>query len=171
MTSTVPLVVPPGAGRHLWHLDNLMTFKALSADTGGRLALWEQLLPRDSSPPLHVHHRDDEAWFVLDGALTFQVEDRRWTAEEGSFVWAPRGLPHTFRVDSPTARILGIGIPAGFEEFFLATGRAAEAVALPPAPEEPPDIAGLVAAARQYACDIVGPPMAGGSGPAGTVEG
>ncbi|WP_324276552.1 cupin domain-containing protein [Blastococcus brunescens] len=97
----VPVVHAPGEGTAIWHLDTLMTFKALSGDTGGRLAVWEQLLPHRSSPPLHVHSEDDEAWFVLDGELTFQVADRTWSATEGSFVWAPRGLPHTFRVDSP----------------------------------------------------------------------
>jgi mannose-6-phosphate isomerase-like protein (cupin superfamily) len=165
-TDTVPLVVPPGEGRHVWHLDTLKSFKALARDTGGRLALWEELLPGNSSPPLHVHHGDDEAWFLLDGMLTFQVEDRTWTVEAGSFVWAPRGLPHTFRVDSPSARLLGIAVPAGFEEFFLATGRPAEAPAIPPPPEGPPDIEALVTAARQYGCDILGPPMPA----AGTVE-
>jgi len=91
-----------------------MTFKALARDTGGRLTAWEQLLPHKSSPPLHVHHRDDEAWFVLDGALTFRVEETTWTAEAGTFIWAPRGRQHSFRVDSPTARLLGIGIPQGW---------------------------------------------------------
>jgi quercetin dioxygenase-like cupin family protein len=177
--ATVPLAVPPGEGRHLWHLDNLMTFKALARDTGGRLAVWEQLLPHRSSPPLHVHHGEDEAWFVLDGTLTFQVEDRTWTADAGTFVWAPRELPHTFRVDSPTARLLGLTVPGGFEEFFLATGRPAEAPTVPPPPEGPPDIAGLSAVAGRYGCDIVGPPLLGGDpmppgapdGRPGTVEG
>ncbi len=154
-----PLAVPAGEGRHLWHIDNLMTFKALAADTGGRLALWEQLLPHRSSPPLHVHTREDEAWYVLEGALTFQVEDRTWTAEAGSFLWAPRGLPHTFRVDSPTARLLGIAVPAGFEQFFLETGRPAQEPAIPPPPDGPPDMGALVAAAARHGSELLGPPL------------
>lgn len=155
-----PFVVAPGQGRAVWHLDTLMTFTALAEDTGGRLAVWEQLLPHRSSPPLHVHHHDDEAWFVLDGALTFRVEEATFTAEAGSFVWAPRGLPHTFRVDSPTARVLGIGLPAGFDRFVLATGRPAEAATLPPPPEGPPDMAALVGAAREHGMEVLGPPLA-----------
>jgi mannose-6-phosphate isomerase-like protein (cupin superfamily) len=154
-----PLAVPPGEGRHLWHLDNLMTFKARAADTGGRLALWEQLLPLGSSPPLHVHHREDEAWYVLEGSLTFQVGDRILPAAAGTFLWAPRDLPHTFRVDSPTARLLGIGIPAGFEKFFLATGRPAAAPTIPPPPDGPPDMAALLSAAAEHGSEILGPPL------------
>jgi mannose-6-phosphate isomerase-like protein (cupin superfamily) len=163
MTTTeqsTPFVVAPGEGRAIWHIDNLMTFKALAEDTGGRLAVWEQLLPHRSSPPLHVHHQDDEAWFVLDGSITFRVQDDEFTAETGSFVWAPRGLPHTFRVDSPTARVLGLALPAGFDRFVLATGRPAESATIPPPPEGPPDMAALVGVARQHGMDVLGPPLA-----------
>jgi mannose-6-phosphate isomerase-like protein (cupin superfamily) len=158
-TDTSALVVPPGEGRHLWHIGDLMTFKALAADTGGRIALWEQLLPHRSSPPLHVHSREDEAWYVLEGSLTFQVADDIQSAEAGSFLWAPRGLPHTFRVDSPAARLLGIAVPAGFEEFFLATGRPAATPTIPPPPDGPPDLAALVVAAARHGSDVLGPPM------------
>ena len=157
--TTAPLAVPPGGGRHLWHLDDLMTVKALAADTGGRLALWEQQLPHRSSPPLHVHSREDEAWYVLDGALTVQVAERTFAAEAGSFLWAPRGLPHTFRVDSPTARLLGIAVPAGFEQFFLATGRPAVTPTIPPPADGPPDMGALVAAAADHGVEILGPPL------------
>ncbi len=159
-TQTVPVVQAHGEGTAIWHLDTLKTFKALAEDTGGRLAAWEELLPHRSSPPLHVHHGDDEAWFVLDGELTFQVGDRTWNAETGTFVWAPRGLPHTFRVDSPTARLLGLAIPGGFDRFVLATGRPAEAAALPPPLDGPPDMAALVGAAREHGVEILGPPLA-----------
>lgn len=158
-TEPTPFAVAAGDGTHMWHLDTLMTFKALADDTGGRLAVWEQQLPHGSSPPLHVHHEDDEAWFVLDGALTFQVAETTLTAETGAFVWAPRGLAHTFRVDSPSARLLVLGMPAGFDRFVAATGRPAEAVTLPPPPDGPPDIAGLVAAAREHGMDVLGPPL------------
>ena len=158
-TGTSPLAVPPGSGRHVWHIDNLMTFKAVAADTGGRLALWEQSLPLGSSPPLHVHHRDDEAWYVLEGELTFRVAEDTYAAEAGSFLWAPRGLPHTFRVDSPTARLLGIAVPAGFEEFFLATGRPAGTPTIPPPPDGPPDMGALLATAARHGADLLGPPM------------
>jgi len=158
-TQTAPVVKAPDEGTAIWHLDTLMTFKALSEDTGGRLCAWEQLLPHRSSPPLHVHHADDEAWFVLDGSLTFQVGDAFWTAEAGAFVWAPRGLQHTFRVDSPTARLLALAVPGGFDRFAQATGRPADAPTLPPPPDGPPDMGRLVAAAREHGVEVLGPPL------------
>ncbi|UOY03490.1 quercetin 2,3-dioxygenase [Blastococcus sp. PRF04-17] len=162
MTTTeqsAPFVTGPEEGRAVWHIDNLMTFKALAEHTGGRLAAWEQLLPHHSSPPLHVHHDADEAWFVLDGSITFRVDGDEVTAGAGSFVWAPRGLPHTFRVDSPTARVLGLALPGGFDRFVVATGRPAEALTLPPPPDGPPDMGALVAAARQHGMEVLGPPL------------
>ena len=156
---TAPVVRAPGEGTAIWHLDTLMTFKALSEDTGGRLTAWEQLLPHRSSPPLHVHSDEDEAWFVLDGELTFQVADSIRSAGAGSFVWAPRGLPHTFRVDSPTARLLALAIPGRFDRFVQATGRPAGAPTLPPPPDGPPDMARLVGAAREHGMELLGPPM------------
>jgi quercetin dioxygenase-like cupin family protein len=156
---SAPVVRAPGEGTAIWHLDTLMTFKALGEDTGGRLAAWEQLLPHRSSPPLHVHHEEDEAWYVLDGELTFQVAESTWTAGAGSFVWAPRAVPHTFRVESPTARLLALAVPGRFDQFVRATGRPAGAATLPPPLDGPPDIEGLVAAARRHGMEIVGPPL------------
>ena len=158
-TRTVPVVRRPGEGTSIWHLDTLKTFKAMTEDTGGRLVAWEELLPLNSSPPLHVHHGDDEAWFVLDGSLTFRIGDATWTAEAGAFAWAPRGLPHTFRVDSPTARLLALAVPGGFDRFVVATGRPAATATLPPPPEGPPDLAHLVAVARDHGVEILGPPL------------
>ena len=156
---TSPVVKAPGEGLAIWHIDNLMTFKVLATDTGGRIAVWEQLLPHLSSPPMHVHHHDDEAWYVLEGSVTFQVADSTWTADAGTFVWAPRALAHTFRVDSPTARLLGIGVPAGFEQFFLETGRPAQEPSIPPPSDGLPDMGTLIAAAARFGSDVVGPPM------------
>jgi mannose-6-phosphate isomerase-like protein (cupin superfamily) len=157
---TRPVVQAPGEGTAIWHIDTLKTFKALGEDTGGRLVAWEELLPHRSSPPLHVHGTDDEAWFVLDGELTFQVGDDTFTVTTGSFVWAPRAVPHTFRVDTPTARLLGLAVPGTFDRFVRSTGRPAAALTLPPPPEGPPDLAGLVGAAREHGIEILGPPLA-----------
>jgi quercetin dioxygenase-like cupin family protein len=156
---SAPVVHGPGEGNAIWHLDTLKTIKVLSEDTGGRLTAWEELLPHRSSPPLHVHAAEDEAWFVLEGSLTFQVADSAWVAGAGAFVWAPRGLPHTFRVDSPAARLLGLAVPGGFDRFVLATGRPAEDAALPPPPDGPPDMGALVAAAREHGMEVLGPPL------------
>jgi mannose-6-phosphate isomerase-like protein (cupin superfamily) len=158
-TQPPPVVQAPGEGAAIWHIDTLKTFKALGEDTGGRLVAWEELLPHLSSPPLHAHAADDEAWFVLEGELTFQIGDGAFTVTAGSFVWAPRTVPHTFRVDSSTARLLGLALPGTFDRFVRATGTPAAARTLPPPPQAPPDMAALVGAARQHGIEILGPPL------------
>jgi quercetin dioxygenase-like cupin family protein len=156
---TAPFVTPSGEGLALWHLDSVLELKATAAATGGELLLFEQRLPAGSSVPLHVHRAEDEAWYVLDGELLFQVDGTDLHAPAGAFIWAPRGLPHTFRVESDGTRLLGITTPGGFEEFFESTGRPAPSRTLPPPPDGPPDMAAMAAAAHRYGCDILGPPL------------
>lgn len=157
---SAPFVTPPGEGQALWHLDGAMSVKATAASTAGALGVFEQTLPHGSSAPLHVHDGEDEAWYVLAGELSFVVEDRWFEAAEGSFVWAPRGLAHSFHVRSATARLLGLVTPGGFEDFFVASGHPAPAPGLPPVPAGPPDEAALellVAEAARRRCRILGP--------------
>ena len=156
---TSPFVTGPAEGQAVWYLDVLGQIKAPSAATGGQLSVSEQLLPEGSSPPLHVHHREDEAFYILEGQLTCQAGDQILTATAGSFVWLPRDMPHGFRVDSPTARILTLCLPGGFEEFFFAIGQPAAQLTLPPAPDEPLDVETMAGHAHAYGVDIVGPPM------------
>jgi mannose-6-phosphate isomerase-like protein (cupin superfamily) len=158
---TEPFSVPPGGGYATWG-DSLNTFKAVAADTGGALALWESLLRQGSSPPLHVHYREDEAFFVLEGTLTFRLGDQIVDAPTGTFVWGPRDVPHQYRVDSPTARLLTLFVPGGGEELFIHMTRPAEALTLPP-PGEPapaPTAQQMATLEDRYGGKVLGPPMA-----------
>jgi quercetin dioxygenase-like cupin family protein len=156
---TSPFVIAPGEGQAIWYLDALLQIKAPAAATAGQLSIAEHLLPHRSSPPLHTHSREDEAWYVLEGSLTYQVGDQTLTAKAGSLIWGPRGIPHTFRVDSASAKLLTICTPGGFEHFFAAIGQPAPALTVPPLPDTPPDIQALVGHARDYGCEVVGPPL------------
>jgi quercetin dioxygenase-like cupin family protein len=152
-----PFVTPPGEGQALWHLAGAMHVKATAASTGGVLGAFEQTLPAGPGAPLHVHDGEDEAWYVLDGEVAVVVDGRWFEASAGSFVWAPRGLAHSFHVASPTARLLALVTPGGFEDFFVASGRPAAAMGLPPAPDGPPDLELLVREAARRGCRILGP--------------
>ena len=129
---TSDLVVPPDAGEGIWHLDSLWNWKLSSELTHGAFALAEQLLPKGSAPPVHRHTREDEAWVVLDGEVTFVLEGEGHPAGPGTCVFGPRGRAHTFVVRSNTARLLVLMTPGGGEEFFRRTGHAAPAMTLPP---------------------------------------
>jgi mannose-6-phosphate isomerase-like protein (cupin superfamily) len=161
MTSDVgprrPFRVDAGAGRSVWSLGGRFTTKADSAATEGRFSLVEAVALRSTEPPLHVHHNEDEAWYVLHGHMTFFVADDVLEAPSGTFVFAPRLLPHTFTVDVEPTRVLVLTSPGGFEHFAMELGEPAEGddpprgLALPA-----PEVLGPVAA--RYGIDVVGAP-------------
>ncbi|MGA7705819.1 MAG: quercetin 2,3-dioxygenase [Solirubrobacteraceae bacterium] len=150
--------VPAGEGEAVWFTNNLMTIKATAQSTGGAYGLIEALAPPGSGPPLHVHHREDEAFWILEGTLTVRCGDQMFTAGPGSYTFLPRDIPHTFVVegDSP-ARILSICTPGGLERYFVASGRPAESPGLPPA--GPLDVDLLVRVGQDFGVEILGPPM------------
>lgn len=152
------LLQPPGRGEGLWHLDTLWTFKIPAVASGGAFSLVEQLIPKGSAPPVHRHTREDEAWIVLDGEVTFFLEEERHTAGPGTYVFGPRGRAHTHRVESDFARLATLLIPGTCEAFFHTTGRPAESRTLPP-PQEP-DLDRLLAGMREHGIEFVAPPPA-----------
>ena len=151
--------VPAHAGPAVWFTSFRMTLKATAEQTGGAYGLVEGLAAPGSGPPLHVHTREDEAFWVLDGQLTVRCGDDTFSVGPGSFTFLPRGIPHTFLVEGDEmARILSICAPGGFEQFFVEAGRPAPEDGLPPA--GPVDVAALARIGSQYGVQFVGPPLA-----------
>jgi len=124
----------------LWFLGTLARLKLDGAQTGGRFALWEGVLPSGAAPPLHSHPQD-ETFYVLEGEVTAWIVDLEqaddpgeppgWVAEcaqrggVGMVAFAPGGVPHTFRVESDTAKMLFLSTPAGVEEYVKALAEPA----------------------------------------------
>jgi len=148
---------PVAPERDRWFAGTLLRIVADRADTGGALTVMEQQLSEGFSPPLHVHRREDTAILVLEGELTVAVDGAEQTLAPGGFVWLPRGLPHSFRVDSAEARILELATPGGIEGFHVDASDVAASATLPQ--PEAPDVARMIAAAAAHEVDIVGPPM------------
>jgi quercetin dioxygenase-like cupin family protein len=157
-TTVAPIAHGPGEGEHFWFFGGLTTIKADGAETGGRVMVTEQLAPRGSGSPLHVHHNEDEWFYVLEGELTIWLDGRTVAAEAGSFVFGPRDVPHTFIVSSEQARFLLVTEPAGFEGFVRALAAPAPAPEIPPAPTAPPDMEPVLRAAADHGLEILGPP-------------
>jgi len=152
------LMRQPGEGQAIWFLTNRMTIKATAETTGGAFGLVESLIAPGFSPPLHVHHREDESFWVLEGEVTMQCGDKTFRAGPGSFVFLPREVPHSFVVEgNTTVRMLTLLTPGGGEGVFIDGGRPAERDGLPPA--APPDIPALKRVSERYGAEIVGPPM------------
>ena len=149
----------PGEGPVIWFLRNRITIKATARSTGGAYGLVESLIAPGFSPPLHVHHREDEAFWLLEGEVSMRCGDRTFRAGPGAFVFLPRDVPHTFVVEGDVpARMLTLLTPGGGEGVFIEGGRPAEGDGLPPA--TPPDIEALKRVSERYGAEIVGPPMA-----------
>jgi quercetin dioxygenase-like cupin family protein len=119
----------PGAGRQLALGTNTVTLKAVTGDTEGRFSVMEHLLAAHSTgPPVHVHDQLDHAIYVLEGTVSFTVEQQQLTAPAGSFVLVPHGIAHSFANPSvAVARFIEVDAPAGFERYFERLAEAAPA--------------------------------------------
>ncbi len=157
-TSVASIALEAGQGEAIWFLGVLAIIKSSATTTGGRVAVIEHLAPQGSGSPLHLHHNEDEWFYVIDGELTFWVGGQVINAAAGAFVYGPRDVPHTFTVTSPEARFLLVAEPAGFEEFMRAVSEPALTPTLPPATSRPPAPEVMVATAAEYGIEILGPP-------------
>jgi hypothetical protein len=123
----------------------------------------EFLFPRGASPPLHTHPQD-ESYVVLDGRLTVQAGADRFELAAGGIAVVPMGVPHSFRVDSDTARVLVLSTPAGLERFVHDGSVPASAPTLPPADTPRPDAAQLEQIFHNHHQINLGPPLAAPAG-------
>ncbi len=147
-----------GDGERLWFLGTLATIKLPGEASDGRFALIEFLFGRNTSPPVHTHPQD-ESYVVLDGRLTIQAGGERFELDPGGAATVPIGMPHTFRVDSETARVLVLSTPAGIERMVRDCAVPASAPTLPPADAPrpaPQELERIFAAHGQVQ---VGPPL------------
>ena len=143
-------------GAPVWFLGTLMDLRATGAQTKGSFGLIEQVLPPGFKPPLHTHHGEDEAFYLLEGEASFTCGDRTVAARPGSFIFFPRDIPHWFRIEgNQPARLLQFNFPAGLENFFKEAGEEARDPKTPPA--GPPDIGKMASLAPGYRLEILGP--------------
>jgi mannose-6-phosphate isomerase-like protein (cupin superfamily) len=144
------ITLGPDEGARLEAFGNLHINKVVDSDTGGGWTLVEQHVT-GANPPLHQHEREDEAFYVLQGRVRVLVGDSAIDGEAGSFVFAPRGVPHTFaRQPGEDLKMLLVIAPAGLERFFDDVSRLAEA--------EQQDPSVLSTLAANYGVEVLGPP-------------
>lgn len=158
---TDPLVLRPAEGSSLWHLGALLDFKARTAQTGGRIWALEGRADSHMAVPLHAHAHEDEIWFVLEGEITFTVGGGQHSGGPGTFAFIPRTVPHTFQVETDTARWFGVGVGGHLDDWFFETGVPAAQRTLPPPPPGPPsddEIGAIVSSLEAYGTSTLGPP-------------
>ncbi len=153
-----PFALGDDDGEKLWFGDSAFVFKATGESTGGELFLMEATMPSGFSPPLHVHHDEHEAFYVLEGSLEVVCGGERYEAGVGAFAFLPSGIAHTFRATGEgVTRVLTIAMPAGIEHFFREAGRPAEGSGLPPAAAL--DVEMVKSVATRHRIEFVGPPL------------
>lgn len=150
-----PILLAMGEGEALWCVGALTTVKAEGEQTNGAYALIEDQAPTGAGTPLHRHAGDDEAFYVLEGEITFYLANAGpLRAGPGAFVHIPGGVVHAFRVESATARYLIITTPR-HAQFYRAIAEPAPERTLPPPGEM--DMETIEAACDAFGIEFVGP--------------
>jgi quercetin dioxygenase-like cupin family protein len=157
--TTAPHITADGEPR--WYGDSLFEFLVPAAATGGAMTVFRATMPRGFGPPRHIHNREDEVFLVTEGEALFEVDGRILHGERGTTIYMPRGVPHAFRVTSPTATMLGVMTPGGFEDLFRNLGVPAGARTLPPPGAVPFDLPAVMAEQERLGTRVVGPPLTG----------
>jgi quercetin dioxygenase-like cupin family protein len=161
-TTTTVLARGAAEGPATWALGSLFEQLASGAETGGTFGLSRVTQPAGTATPLHVHSREAEAFYLLDGSMTYRAGEQTYQLSPGSFIYLPAGVPHAFRVTEDTpVRFLAVVAPGGLMDMYDGVGRPAAERRLP-GPDEA-DLAGDIqrwlAAGPEYGLQVIGPPL------------
>ncbi len=149
-----PVLRRAGQGEGIWFLNTLFTVKAGADEAGGSFTFMEQLCPPGFAPPPHVHYRETEAFYLLDGTLSVTCGDLREQLFPGDFLLLPAGVPHGFAVgEAGPARFIHLTSPGQFDHFAREVGEPASDLVLPPPSD--PDVEKLLDAAARYQLGIL----------------
>src|SRR5437016_1070103 len=145
-------------GRTVAVVGDVYRFLATGEDTNGKYALWEAIVPPGGGPPPHVHSREEEGFYVLEGEITFRIGDQRIVATAGTFANLPVGTPHSFKNESgrPAKMLISVA-PAGLEQMFFQCGVAVLPGATTAAPPTQAEIEKLLEIAPRYGIEILLP--------------
>jgi mannose-6-phosphate isomerase-like protein (cupin superfamily) len=130
---------PTARDNQYWFFGMLAEVKASTADTGGMYTLLEITAPAGLQTPLHVHYREDEGFYVLDGSVTIEVGDETVELGAGQHAFGPRDVPHRFTVGPDGARMIWVLTPGGFDDFVADVSAPADTPTVPPASVMPPE--------------------------------
>jgi quercetin dioxygenase-like cupin family protein len=148
----------PGEGDAFSAVGDVYRILASSRQTGDVYSLSEIRVSPNNGPPLHIHSREDESFFVLEGEIEFQVGDEKITAWPGTFIQGPRGVAHSFKNNTQLpARMLVFVTPPKFENFFNEFAQPIASFDSPAIPASKDEVDKLLAAAPKYGLQILPP--------------
>ena len=156
---THPYVVQNTIAPAYWNVGILWAMLATGDQTAESYSLMEEWCPKDSGATPHYHDQD-EAFYIIEGTVTYRANGEQLHATTGGFVSIPKGTVHSFRVDSETAHILNFYAPAGFEKVILGLAEPAPTRTIPPQnyKEPAPDRDKVMSLFQQYGMHIVDEP-------------
>ena len=143
-----PRLVRSDEGRHFNIMGAMMTYKVTAEETGGAYSLAVETTPPHGGIPLHVHSREDEAMYILEGEYEIQCGDQLFRATAGTFVFLPRTVPNRYlNVQATPGKFLHIASPGGFEKLVEETSQVATSGA--------PDMQKVKETARKHGIEFV----------------
>lgn len=158
-TSRTVSIVAPNQGEMVDMLFDRYRFLATSETTNGGYAVIEAFVPPGGGPPPHVHSREEEGFYILEGEMTFRAVGREIRLAAGGFINLPVGVKHSFRNESSQpVKMLIFVAPSGIERMFRQAGRAVSDQDAPIAPFDDSDVEQVVKAAADHGITITLPP-------------
>ena len=148
-----PIQIPSDGGKKINVLGIPMVIRIHGHDTGGMVSAVESHDVPDGGPPPHIHHREDETFQVLEGEYEWTVGGQTFIAQKGATIFAPRGIPHTYRYLGKTpGRLMCVITPSGFEAFFEEIGALS--------PQQQQDIPRVIEIGKKYGLEFPPPQSA-----------
>ena len=153
-----PLLRKPNEGRTFAVVGDVYRFLATGDETNGKYSMWEAIVPPGGGPPPHVHSREEEGFYILEGEITFTVNGEKIVATAGMFANMPVGTPHSFKNESnkPAKMLISVA-PAGLEHMFMEVGVSLAEGATNASPPTKGEIEKLLAVAPRYGIQILVP--------------
>jgi quercetin dioxygenase-like cupin family protein len=150
-----PTLRQPGEGRTIAVVGDVYRFLATGEETNGKYALWEAIVPPGEGPPPHVHSREEEGFYILEGEITLFIGDQRLIVSAGMFANMPVGTLHSFKneTDRPARMLISVA-PAGLEQMFFEVGVALAEGATTTLPATKAEIEKMLAVAPRYGIEI-----------------
>ncbi len=154
-----PRALAPTEGEAIWFLGHVVTIKTTGDETNEMFSVTEHYPPAGFGPPPHIHHKEDEAIYVLEGEIAGFAGETAFRGAPGSYIFLPRDVVHTWRVEGDTpARLLIVTAPAGFENFVRDSGVTVEDPIQPPSSPTQMEIERMLTAATRYGIEVLPPP-------------
>jgi quercetin dioxygenase-like cupin family protein len=151
-----PKMDHPEIKNSYWYIGHLMSIPVSGEDTNGSFSLIHGYEIKGLEPPPHIHTREDESFYLLDGEINYTVGNETFNARRGDWIFLPRNIVHSFQVQTDKAEVLIHLSPGGFEEYFKEMSEPAQALVIPPHPQGPPDVKRIVETAARYGVKFPG---------------